>query len=146
MKGVRTAAALVEGEGGRHGRRGIFWVVGLLCVWRGPVVMQTGHNCQSSSRQTLPYTQKLCFLPSASCTSISQKKERKEKSKLELGPVTPFPGTVQSDFRAIKNSRSMAENSSCLLSAESTPITARAAAAAATRASFLLPPTYFPDK
>ena len=49
-------------------------------------------------------------------------------------------------FVCIKNSRSVAENSSCLLFAESTPITARVAAAWATRASFLFPSTYFPDK
>ena len=70
----------------------------------------------------------------------------KKKKKSALGLVTPFPGTVQSDFLAIKNSRSVAENSSCLLFAESTPITARVAAAWATRASFLFPSTYFPDK
>lgn len=66
--------------------------------------------------------------------------------KLASGLVTPFPGTLQSDGLTIKNSRATAETSSCLLFAESTPLAARAAAVSATRASFLFPLTYFPDK
>lgn len=52
--------------------------------------------------------------------------------------------TVQPNFLAIKNSQSMVENSSCLLSAKSMPI--KATEQTPHRASFLSPLTYFPDK
>lgn len=140
----RAAPAACGGVGGRcKGHQGISRVLETFRIRTGGGGWADIYNCQIEIRM---YAWNLCISPSASYTFVSKENAKKKKKKLVLGLVTPFPGTVQSDFLAIKNSRSMAENSSCLLFAEPTPITARPASASATRASFLFPLTYFPDK
>lgn len=125
------------GRGSCQGHQGIFWVVETFCICRGVVVRLMYTTVKAHQNVHL---ESVHFIVRKLYLNFLQKK------KLVLGLVTQFPGTVQSDFLAVKNSRSMAESGSCLLFAEPTPITARAAAASATRASFLFPSTYFPDK
>lgn len=96
---------------GREGPWGIFWVMKTLSSWVAVTQMYQLSELISWD------TEKVC----ASDTVTPGNTETQQES-MQAGHTVSR--TVRSDFLAIKNSQSMAENSSCLLFAKSMPIKA----------------------